>query len=83
MEAERRDEERKERLMWAKERLKEAETGGLSAGRAGTEGKDVGQSKGKGEKQGGIRMKWTSWEFRRRKGEIEMSLGAMSPILFK
>ena len=39
--------------MCAKERLKETETetGGFRAGRVRTEGKDVGQSNRKGEKQ--------------------------------
>ena len=38
MEVERRTKERKERLIWAKARLKEPETSGLSAGRTGTGG---------------------------------------------
>jgi len=63
--AERRAEERKERL-------KEAETGGLNTGYAGTEGEDIRKSKGKGEKRGGIRIIWTSREFRRKKAEIKI-----------
>lgn len=63
--------------------MKEAETSSLNARCAGTWGKDVWQSNGRGEKRGGIRRMWTCCEFRRRKGEIDMSLGPMYQILFE
>lgn len=70
VDAERRAEE-------GEKRVKEAETGGISDGCAGVQGK------GMVEKRGSVKAGRTGWEFRRRKGERETPLGAMYQVLVK
>lgn len=75
-EAERRTEE-------AEKRLSEAESVFSGSERAWEEGKLNEKSKGVGEKRGGARAGNTGWEFRRRKGEKQTSVGAIYQVLVK
>ncbi|KAL8667130.1 MAG: hypothetical protein Q9168_007343 [Polycauliona sp. 1 TL-2023] len=76
VEAERRTEE-------AEKRPSEAESCFSGGGRPWEEGKPNGKSKGVGKKRGGARAGNIDWEFRRRKGEKQTSVGAMYQVLVR
>ncbi|KAL8894400.1 MAG: hypothetical protein Q9192_004350, partial [Flavoplaca navasiana] len=72
----------------AEKRLSEAESGFSGGGRAWEEGKTNGTSKGVGEKgvgekRGGARARNADWEFWRRKGGNQTSVGAIYQVLVK